>query len=386
VSDKPLPFVVIALAVVLLAVFAYTNLEIVPTTVHQPPSRRVRGNDFFALEKWLSRTGHPVRTLRRGNASRIISALEKTVFVQSTVFDWEGAREPLASWMEGGGILIVSTGPHPGNETELQDFLKGFGIGFVNAVDTVLEEAYAEAAKNGQTGSINGAALEDLPDFFTPFYFSLTKEAEQGAFIIKEGPAMAVRLIRMPVGAGALILFGPPLFMENEYLNREANAQLAWELSGGLTGTENPGLLFIRGKIPVKSLFGRLAERGNFFPLAVSLLILLAVGFWMVVPVFGLVFQEKDSPGRPIRERFLAEIRFLKKYHALGTYLELYLHEIKRKFRGREPPPELKSIEQSLREKGRLSDRQIVRALQILEARMDLPGSPGFQTNPRERL
>jgi hypothetical protein len=292
------------------------------------------------------------------------------VFLHTTACAWAGAAAPLAGWMAGGGILLVSTGADPGEETEFQSFLGSFGI----------------ETENFDGPDTDTGKAEDFPDFFTPVHFSLTKEAERGAFTIKTDNPTVIRLIRMPVGAGALVLFGPPLFMGNEYLERESNARLAWNITAGLTGVENPGLLFIRGKRPVKSLSGRLAERGNFFPLGVSLLILLAVGFWMVIPVFGLVFQEKNVPTRPIRERFLAEIRFLKKYHALETYLELYLREIKRKFRGREPPPELEAIEQSLREKGRLPYRQIVQSLQILEARMDVPGSSGFQTNPMERL
>jgi hypothetical protein len=49
----------------------------------------------------------------------------------------------------------------------------------------------------------------------------------------------------------------------------------------------------------------------------------------MVIPVFGLVFYEKQKTSRPIRERFTAEIRFLKKYGALNHYLEVYERELK---------------------------------------------------------
>jgi hypothetical protein len=50
----------------------------------------------------------------------------------------------------------------------------------------------------------------------------------------------------------------------------------------------------------------------------------------MVVPVFGLVFNEKQRNARPIKERFLAEVRFLKKYRALDYYVKIYRRELKR--------------------------------------------------------
>jgi hypothetical protein len=91
----------------------------------------------------------------------------------------------------------------------------------------------------------------------------------------------------------------------------------------------------------------------------------------MVIPSFGLVFGEKTSPGRPIRDRFLAEIRFLKRYRGLHVYLEVYIHEIRRKLRGREAGSELEAIEASLQKKRPLSYRELVRSLRILETIME---------------
>jgi hypothetical protein len=70
-------------------------------------------------------------------------------------------------------------------------------------------------------------------------------------------------------------------------------------------------------------------DRGNIVPVIVSALLVIILGFWMVIPVFGLVFSEKQKTARPIRERFLAEIRFLRKYNALNHYLEVYERELK---------------------------------------------------------
>jgi hypothetical protein len=354
-SDRWLPFGIITVVVLILALAAYTNLEVYAKTTEAPPSRQVRGNSFFALEKWLARTGLPTRTIRQGNAARIISAPEKTVYVQSNVFDWEGAVEPLKQWMEAGGHLLFSVWDF--ETPDLISFLGSFGVSAFPSDDVGPED--------------NGGAFADSPDFNRYLEFKVSKETGVSAFIIREkyNPQI-IRLVQIPQGAGALSIIGRPQFMENDYLEREVNARLAWDLTGARAG-EGGRVLFIRGRLPTKSLFGQLADRGNFFPLTVAGLILIVVGFWMVIPIFGLVFQERTSPGRPIGERFLAEIRFLKKYRALKMYPEVYLGEIKRKLRGREAPPELAAIEQALRKKGALSYSETVRFLHILRTTLE---------------
>jgi len=49
-----------------------------------------------------------------------------------------------------------------------------------------------------------------------------------------------------------------------------------------------------------------------------------------VIPGFGLVKWDDEKPSRPLRERFLAEGRFLKRYGALDFYSQAYVREIKR--------------------------------------------------------
>jgi hypothetical protein len=370
VSNKWIAFGFVFLVLLALAFIVYTSLEIYPVTVYKSPSRQVLVNNFFALEQWLAKTGHPVRTLKRGNAARIISAPEKTVFVQTDVFNWEGAAEPLKQWMEAGGFLLVSVEFSWDEDEEFQAFLESFGIsaGWSDEAPETDEDFGDAGYEEAEDESLEQLSL-DSPDFYHLIQFELSEAAGASAFTIEEpGPEKPlVRLVQIPLGAGALTCTDPPRFMENDYLDREVNARLAWGLTGARAGEENPGLLFIRGRGQVKSLFGKLADQGNFLPLGVSLLILIAVGFWMVIPPFGLVFPGQTSPGRPIRDRFRAEILFLKKYRALEMYLELYLEEIKRKLRGREPGPEMEAIEQALREKGRLPCREIIRSLQILK-------------------
>lgn len=371
-SNKWTPLGIAALFVVLLAIFAYTNLEIYPRTEYKSPSSQVQSNDFFALETWLAKTGRRVSMVSEGDASRIIRASEKTVFVQASAFNWNGAEEPLKNWMAAGGFLVVSLEPPLDEDEELDAFLAGFGVSAVFSGDSGSIAEGEDAAGIDEALPLSGPPpdLDALPDFDGLVQFTITEETGDPVFTIKEAGTI-IRLIQIPVGAGALTLIGRPWFMENDFLSGEANARLAWDLTGARAQEDNPGLLFIRGGRKVKSLFGKLADRGNFLPLGVSALALIVVGFWMLIPPFGLVFQEQISPGRPIRECFLAETRFLKRYGALETYLETYIREIRRKLRGRKPALELEFIEKSLRERKHLSYRDSIRYLRILETMME---------------
>jgi hypothetical protein len=115
--------------------------------------------------------------------------------------------------------------------------------------------------------------------------------------------------------------------MYNNYLADSDNAVLTWELTGARA--KNTGVLIIQNRNIYKSLFGTIMEKGNLIPVFISAVILIILGFWMVIPVFGIVFNEKKKHSRPILDRFLAETRFLKKYHALDYYIKIYRREFK---------------------------------------------------------
>jgi hypothetical protein len=120
--------------------------------------------------------------------------------------------------------------------------------------------------------------------------------------------------------------------MRNFHLEKRQNAVTTWNLFSA--GGENPGVLFIRGEKTVRSFWGKLAERGDFTCLVISIPLILVIGFWMVLPGFGPVLGDEEEPLRSIRERFIAEGRFLKKYGALDIYLEVYVREIKSRLPG----------------------------------------------------
>jgi hypothetical protein len=159
------------------------------------------------------------------------------------------------------------------------------------------------------------------------------------------------RLVTIPLGEGAITISGWLAFLTNRNIGEAPNARLAWELLGSRKGA----VLFISYEEHDRDFWGNLARRGDLVPLGVSLAVLLVVGFWMLIPRFGVVRDETPLPGKPIRERFLAEARFLDRHGALeAAYFPAYTQESARKSQnGAGENPELEELKKVLKRKPR---------------------------------
>jgi hypothetical protein len=297
---------------------------IYPKKITAPPLHEVTNNPYYALEHWLAETGHPVRVAKRGSAALIAAAPEKTALVQADLCNWENAAAILLPWIKSGGFLVINLENEYYDE-DLEELFISFGIWPGHFMPEVV---YDDSEKNKEGPNLREeAAFKETEE--PAFDQSIQFFAEKGSKVFSISPDKKARLMQVSHGAGALTVIGRPRFMFNTNLEKEVNARLAWNLTGAQTTEDNPGLFFIRGKRITKGLLGKIAERGNFRPLLVSVLILIVLGFWMVIPVFGPVFSEKQTSAKPLHDRFLAEINFLKKYRALGTYTEIYERELK---------------------------------------------------------
>ena len=314
----------VVLTLALAALFAYNYLEIYENKKFIPPSSYFFDNRFYALDRWLNETGHPVRVDFNFSPEKITEAREKTAVILAASCEWEDADSYFIPWIENGGCLTVCLNYYSEKEIDpyLLEFLSRFGI----------EAKVFSEYKSSSEG-------EKVPDFNWYLYFNVDEEAD--ITVIKDNNDN-IRLAEISLGEGKLTAIGYPGFMGNYTLNKEKNAHLTWELTGeraskasgaaitnGAEG-ENSGVLMVRSRNTYtnKTMFGKIMERGNLIPVCISALLLIVFGFWMVIPSFGLVFDEKPKNSRPIRERFNAEIRFLRKYRALDYYLEIYEREL----------------------------------------------------------
>jgi hypothetical protein len=300
-----------------------------------------------------------VRTVPSGNPDTLEAGPERHACVQAARFDWDGAETTLLPWIEGGGRLVVFM-DLPGRNA-LAPFLAALGIR-AEPYEYLPDEDGGEYA---------------APDLDLRIVFYPDVDGEEGKRFrpmeILEDTGGNVRIVTVYRGKGSATFTGRPWFMRNEFIGTPPNARLAWRLTGGGL-EESGGLLFIRERNGGRHFFGRLVERGNPLPLALSVLALIVTGFWMVIPSFGPSLRDEEPSLRPIRDRFLAEVRFLKRYGSLDNYLRLYMDGLKRRSRrGTEEPAaplapvELELIEEALKPGKKLSLKKTILYLKQLE-------------------
>ena len=274
--------------------------EISPATKYLPPSREARLNEYLALDRWLTGMGIPVRVETSGDLFMVLYAKEKKVFIQASLFDWEdGTANYLAGWVEDGGtLLLVLDNTVVWQEKEPIILLEKFGI---SAEEILPRRNYGNSKDENVSEYRNGVT----------------------------------RFEQAKRGRGKIVALADSDFLRSFNLGDEPNARLAWALFASdfdpKPDSVESGWLFIRGKAKARGLLGTIFRQGNFAVFLVGVFVLLVVCFWAVIPGFGLVKWDDEKPSRPLRERFLAEGRFLKRYGALDFYSQAYVREIKRR-------------------------------------------------------
>ena len=363
-------FAAAAVVLGLLVFAAWSFLEIYPRTRHLPPSPEARANNYLALDRWLDTMGIPVRAESSGDLALVSRAEEKKIFIQASLFSWTGeAAEYFSAWIEKGGHLIIvldnyeipsnryqSYRHYRGEEDEYLLLLEDFGI-----------KAEIDA-DNPDSESGSGSSSAEAPDYDPELSFEVS--ADEDGLFLRDWTGLA-RLVEVNRGKGKLTVMGNPRFLFSDSIGEAPNTRLAWALfADGSESAGQNGWLFIRGTARIRGLLGTLFRQGNLTVLLVSLLALLVIGFWTAIPVFGLVRGGDEKNGKSLRERFLAEGRFLKRYDALEFYCAVYLKDIRRKLARNVPA--LQTAE---------ADTLSARLLEIWEAPPPMNPSGG---NPRK--
>jgi hypothetical protein len=351
---KPwLIFVIIFVFVLAAGVLCYSLFEIVPSTRRVEPSQEAKSNSFLALDRWLSGTGHPIRVLTGGNLDTLLRSPEKTVYVEDSCFFWTGdipdgeeSGEMISEWIREGGNLVVSLNKSR-TDWRLAQYLESLGIESYDFMEELNSGDEGEDPREGteetaeQEDAANdassGVAERERPSLDWNISLKVDKTPETDRVrVITTDRKKIIKLVTLYRGKGTITITGTAYFLYSHSLDKQVNAELASALLAEPdTQSGGKGILFIRGIAEERRLFGGLFERGDPRPLIAAALLLIILGFWMVIPSFGRYQPISERPGKPLRERFLAEGQFLKKYGALDKYREAYERELEQHCRAR---------------------------------------------------
>jgi hypothetical protein len=373
-----------ASALVVIIIFAVTQLEFYERTRWERPSNEVWSNNFYVIGKWLSKTGHPVRFRPRWTGIENLSPREGGVYLQASLFDWEEGGDLLALVRQGLHLIISVDSPWYWEDESYGEEVSPEPINIpLEKLKTFLETLgvklwYPSLDNRDAAGNEADEAEEDEPPD-APAYdrgvaFELAEAFSPDTALILRDRGGIIRLIRIPLGAGRITVTGECYFMYNGNLSNEMNSRVAWELTGGSLDAKRPGMLFIRGRRAVEGFFKNLAGRGNLAAPVVSVLVLILVGFWMVIPGFGIPLTEDLKRRGTITGRFRAEARFLSRYGAQRIYLETYLRELRRQNGDRglgSAAKEIKEVEDALATTKKISPRKMAAYLKNLMSALE---------------
>jgi hypothetical protein len=337
---------IICIIVAILAVlgfFAYSFLEIYDREVYESPSAEVRSNDYLALERWLSKSGHHVDILPFTNPKDILQIDEDVIIMNSSSFSWtEDTFDELKSLIENGKHFFIF---HEYYQTTFHDedfysFINHFGVDMITPGDDDASENISESENNfdsQETESSNQndtelitAEDDDYLYLDQTIYFIIEENRND---ILSAGvDANKINLVHIPFGKGSVTFTGSPFFMQNNNLRKNKNRLLAWNLTGA-KDEDRQGILFVQEREIQNTFLQDLVNEGNIFPLIISIFILTIICFWGFIPHFGKIITEEESFGKPIRERLIAEAVFLKKFHSLNQYIDVYEKTIQQRFR-----------------------------------------------------
>jgi hypothetical protein len=323
--NKKLLGFIIGLVVIGAALFFLFNYyEIEDYERYFQPSREAQVNEYLALDRWLAAEGHAVRVERNGNLGLLKEAAADIILIQERLFNWnEEAIIYLGSWVEQGGRLILCLDNYRGRyiDSFLQTYLNELGVEFGEELD-----------------ELSGVWRYDpnFPVYGRNIIFKEPEDPnyEENILFLKDVYGYG-RLMQFSRGSGSITVTGNPRFMTSYNISEESDSRLSWYLlaqNAAIPAGTEPSILFIRGDSPVENLLGRMFMLGNFRIIIIAGLILIIIGFWSFIPLFGVVRGSEEKTGRLLAERFLAEGRFLKRFGALDNYRNTYFREIRRKF------------------------------------------------------
>lgn len=363
-----LMWALVALPVVAGGVFFVSRLEKVAEKVKFGPSAEARANPRLAAVKLLERFGLTVRAVRD---PAVLPAKGALVMLPSSVHLDPGRVARWRSWVEDGGILMLSLGIAPESREPLLAGVAGVRK-FAQKKDGEQKdgekpEGEAEAGvetvdpETAEAHDEIGAADAEDPWSFAPLGGSgpdvrlamrpkwVIPRADfnrcEAGYYVDEGGVVAIYAL----GEGHLVLLADDSIFDNGRIAGADHALFLWHLVKYFPAP--PEVVVLLGdRVGLLAWLWREAR-----PLLLTLLALTLIFIWEKAPRFGPLVERKRPGQRGLRAHLRAASAFLWRQHEQVALLEPLRAEVLRRARAAIPGWTAFSHEKARAELARLS-------------------------------
>ncbi len=278
-------------------------------------------NPYLAAEFFLRRMGQAAVKIKLFDTKPLQLSQSDTLMVPSVRLAFDKRRsEYVLDWVKTGGHLIITGQVLAESGSTRGDYiLDKLGLGIQRQV---LKEG------SSQADTPVSVAIADEDDFWLldfDDYLSIHKkdifDSEVVWEIIDDDRMHALQI---KIGKGRLTLLSDLRLFRNDYIERYDHAAFLFSLTNDQFMAENTGTFYY-------SLFDDQASLlkwlwSNAWPFMVSLLFLILVVLWMLIPRFGPLI----NLNKPVRRQFLEHLTASGNYHWRQGHYNYLLSEVRK--------------------------------------------------------
>lgn len=298
-----LGYLLLILVVVGLSIYAYTQLDYRIEKVDKGFQGEARTNSMLLAEYFLRSMGQDAEEIKlfAPDAKTLKSSDTLMITSNRTGFDQQRAAR-LMQWVESGGHLII-TARSISDDQRARDFI----------LDDIGLHVEWEAFKNTDleyNDPINAEFGDDfwLLDFSHYLHIVIEDQFDEDVLwtIERDDRLFAIEIAK---GDGRLTLIPDINIFRNHNLDQHDHAAFLYSLANEQVRSSDDGVFYYSLYEEHTNLLQWLNQYAA--PMMISLVIMIVIAIWMIVPRFGPLINVHQ----PIRRRFLDHLAAAGNYH-----------------------------------------------------------------------
>lgn len=320
-NSNTLAYILLLLVIVGLSAFAYYKLEYRIEEVDQGFQGEALTNPYLAAEYFLRNMGQKSEKIKLFVDTQKQLENNDTLLVPSSRIAFDNRRSTqLLEWVEAGGHLIITGKPYLEDESNIRDHI-------LDKLGLYIERRALKEGQDQDEQPVN-LDIEDDDDFWQVDFddylvVSFAEKFDQDIIwtIVDNDRIHAVQL---RLGDGRLTLMSDIRMFRNDYIESYDHAAFLYELTKDQLSSAEAGTFYYSLYEDYISLIKWLWDNAQ--PLIISILFIIIIVLWMLIPRFGPLINIHQ----PIRRRFLEHLSASGNYHWRQGHYARLLTEVRK--------------------------------------------------------